>query len=650
MRFHRNVVFVLTATFASHHVSAASTTEDDMSSMSIVGFDSETGDVGIALASKFFAVGPIAAHARADVGAVATMGGAPHNEGGTLLDWLEDGRTPEQALDLLRESYPEGIGQINIVDAKGRSVSTTSHTQARMWRGHRFGKHYASAGNILVGPQVVDAFAERFEGTDGVGLPLAERLLQALEAADRAGGDARGRMGATLIVMRKGGGLRGTDYLVNLRVDDSRSAIIELRKLYMRWKDTHAETPGFRTMEMSRGRDVMWLQRSLEALGFLNGDEPTVFDENREPNGLFEDVTADAVARYKIEHQLGRTASAGLETVTSMRRELTRAGMSDEARSASPSATTAHLDLTREEDIMSSLSIVGFDPETGDVGNCMTSKYFAVGPVASFTRAGVGSITIMQNGPFPMGEEMLDWMEKENLSPLDVVRRVRETLPDTGQINIVDTEGRSISATGPRGRSWQGQRYGKNYATSGNILAGPAVVDAFASVFETTERSGLPLAERLLMACEAAYAVGGDARGQQGAQLKVYRRGAGFRGTDLVVDLRVDDSTQAVPELRRLWEEWKFHHLYGVGFQPIAQTTGRDVQQLQRYLRTLGFLEETRRDVFDEQGAPLGVFNDATAEATTRWKNAAGLDEGAYLVQFMLKRLEQEVQRIRGVR
>ena len=631
MRFCRNVVFVLTATFALPQVTAAS--------MSIVGFDAETGDVGIALASNFFAVGPIAAHARVDVGAVATMGGAPHNEGGTLLDWLEQGRSPEQTLDLLREKYPEGIGQINIVDATGRSVSTTSHTQARMWRGHRFGKHYASAGNILVGPEVVDALAERFEGTDGVGLPLAERLLQALEAADRAGGDARGRMGATLIVMRKGGGLRGTDYLVNLRVDDSRNAIIELRKLYMRFKDTHAETPGFRIMEISRGRDVMWLQRSLEALGFLNGNEPTAFDENGEPSGLFEDITADAVARYKGEHNLGRTPSAGLETVTSMRRELARAGIRNEAR-------LAHLDKAREEDIMSSLSIVGFDPETGEVGNCMTSKYFAVGPVASFTRAGVGSITIMQSGPFPMGEEMLDWMEKENLTPLDVVRRVRETLPDTGQINIVDTEGRSISATGPRGRPWQGQRYGKNYATSGNILAGPAVIDAFARVFETTERSGLPLAERLLMACEAAYAVGGDARGQQGAQLKVYRRGAGFRGTDLLVDVRVDDSAQAIPELRGLWEEWKFHHLYGVGFQPIEQTTGRDVQQLQRYLRTLGYLEGSNRDVFDGQGAPLGVFNDATADATTRWKNAAGLAEGGHFVPFMLRKLEQEVQRL----
>ena len=75
-------------------------------------------------------------------------------------------------------------------------------------------------------------------------------------------------MGATLIVMRKGGGLRGTDYLVNLRVDDSRNAIIELSKLYMRFKDTHAETPGFRIMEISRGRDVMWLQAKPRSARF----------------------------------------------------------------------------------------------------------------------------------------------------------------------------------------------------------------------------------------------------------------------------------------------------------------------------------------------------------------------------------------------
>ena len=615
----------------------------DMSSLSIVGFDPHTGDVGIALASRFFAVAPIAAHVRADVGAVATMGGAPHSKGSTILDWLEEGLTPESALQRLQQAYPEGIGQINIVDVRGNSISTTNSNQARMWRGHKYGRHYAAAGNLLTGPEVVNAFAESFESTAAMGLPLAERLLEALEAADRMGGDARGRMGATLVVARKGGGLRGTDFLVNLRVDDSRNSIIELRELYMRWKDVHAQEPGFRIMEMSRGADVAWLQTSLKSLGFLTGDEATAFEKSGQSIGLYEDITADAVARYKRRYNLGRSTSAGLETVKSIIRQL-KLGKDGELNWSDvlKNEVSQRADLGREEDLMSSLSIVGFDPKTGDIGNCMTSKYFAVGPIASFTRAGVGSITIMQRGPFPMGEQMLDWMEEENLTPVEVLQRLRTMMSDTGQINIVDSKGRSISTTGPQGRPWQGQRYGTNYATSGNILAGPAVVNAFAEVFEKTESSELPLAERLLQACEAAYLVGGDARGQQAAQLKVYRQGAGFRGTDLLVDLRVDDSPQAIPRLRRLWEEWKFHHLYGVGFQPIEQTSGNDVRELQHYLLQLGFLKANDKEVFSEGGEARGIFNDSTAKATQRWKQSVGLDRGAYLVQFMLQKLKQQ--------
>ena len=635
-------------TIATAQVSAQEP-DDGMSSMSIVGYDPDTSDVGIALASRFFAVAPIAAHVRADVGAVATMGGAPYADAESMLDWLEEGLSPDDVLDRLRQRHPAGIGQINIVDAQGRSISTTSETQAGMWKGHKYGKHYAAAGNILAGPQVVDAFADTFEVTEAMGLPLAERLLQALEAADRAGGDVRGRMGATLIVKRAGAGRFSMDNLVNLRVDDSRNAIIELRKLYMRWKDVGGEVPGFRIMGMTRGRDVGWLQTNLRTLGYLDGDEETIFDAEGNANGLFEDVTADAVSRYKRDHNLGGSPSAGLETVNSIRNEIEGRGLNAPllANTGPPSHP---FDLTPEDDVMSSLSIVGYDPETGDVGNCMTSKYFAVGPVASFARAGIGAITIMQNGPFTMGEQMLDWMEEEGLSPVEVLRRVRGMLPDTGQVNIVDVAGRSISTTGPQGSQWIGQRFGKNYATSGNILAGPAVVNAFADTFERTEGSGLPLAERLLRACEAAYAVGGDARGQQGAQLKVYRKGAGFMGTDLLVDLRVDDSTQAIPELRALWEEWQFHHLYGVGFQPIEQTTGNDVRQLQRYLLELGHLNAHEGRVFDEDGEPNGIFNDRTAEATREWKRASNLDDAPYMVQFMLRELERQVRERGGGR
>ena len=301
------------------------------------------------------------------------------------------------------------------------------------------------------------------------------------------------------------------------------------------------------------------------------------------------------------------------------------------------------MDLTRDEERMSSLSIVGFDPDTGDLGVCMASKFFAVGPVAAFVRAGVGAIAIMGAGPFREGERLLDWMEDEGLGPAEVLQRLRSEYAERGeligQLNIVDASGESLSTTGPGSSLWKGHRFGRNYATAGNILAGPQVVDAFADTFEASEGSGLPLAERLLRSCEAAHEVGGDARGMQGAQLKVYREGAGFRGTDLLVDLRVDDSPNAIADLRQLWEDWRFHHLYGVGFQPIEQTAGNDVRELQRHLLTLGYVEAGDPEIFGPDGTPRGIFNDATAAAAVRWKRDADLDDGPYLVQFMLREI-----------
>lgn len=298
-----------------------SSLDPEMSSMSIVGFDPATGEIGIALASRFFAVGPIAAHVRANVGAIATMGSSPFKDATEMLDWLEGGATPEQVLDRLRQRY-EDIGQINIVDAKGRAVSTTSMKTSSMWKGHKFGRNYAAAGNILAGPEVVDAFATTFERSEGSGLPLADRLLAALDAADAAGGDARGRMGATLIVKRKGGGYAGTDDYVNLRVDDSTNSINELKNLYARWKDIRAQEPGFRILEQSRGDDVKWLQKALRDLGYLTVKTTGVFDDKGEPLGVLNDVTAESIARFKRDRGLGATPSAGLETINALRKEL----------------------------------------------------------------------------------------------------------------------------------------------------------------------------------------------------------------------------------------------------------------------------------------------------------------------------------------
>lgn len=283
-----------------------------MSSMSIVGFDPATGEVGIAMASRFFAVAPIATHVRAGVAAIAAMGGAPYKDGEEMLDWIEQGASPEEVLERLSQRYSD-IGQINIVDAQGRSISTTG--AASEWRGHRFGKHYAAAGNILAGPQVVAAFADTFEKLDGSGLPLAERLMQSLEAADRAGGDARGRMGATLRVYRKGAGPFNTDLYLDVRVDDSPNAIDDVRHLYERWKAERMQQYGSRMLLQSAGTDVQQLQRWFRELGYLAADDRAVFDEKGEPRGIFNDATVKALVEFKKAHQLGASPSANRDVI-----------------------------------------------------------------------------------------------------------------------------------------------------------------------------------------------------------------------------------------------------------------------------------------------------------------------------------------------
>lgn len=287
-----------------------------MSSMGIVGYDPNTGEVGLASASRVFAVGYVMAHVRAGVGAIATMGGAPYKDGDLMLDWMEEGATPEEVLKRLRERY-DNIGQMSIVDVQGRSTAVTNPNSSE-WKGHRIGENYATSGNILAGPEVIDGFADTFEATVGSGLPLAERLLQAIEAADRAGGDARGRLGAALQVYKPGGGFRGTDIMVDLRVDDNPNAIDKLRYLYERWKVERAQEYGSRMILQTQGADVGRLQKWLVTLGYLDRGNTAAFDEQGQPRGTFNDTTVKAVLEFKKDHELGSGRSVNRETVVKM--------------------------------------------------------------------------------------------------------------------------------------------------------------------------------------------------------------------------------------------------------------------------------------------------------------------------------------------
>jgi uncharacterized Ntn-hydrolase superfamily protein len=205
------------------------TAQDYIATFSIVARDPTTGDLGIGVQSKYFAVGSVVPHARAAVGVVATQARGNILYGPEGLDLLAAGHPPEQVLEQLLQDDPlREERQVGIIDAQGRTVSYTG-SKALAWAGGSTGKDYAVQGNLLAGPEVVDAMAAAFETAQG---DLASRLVMALAAGQAAGGDRRGRQSAAILVVRAGGGYMGvSDRYVDLHVEDHPAPIRELRRL-----------------------------------------------------------------------------------------------------------------------------------------------------------------------------------------------------------------------------------------------------------------------------------------------------------------------------------------------------------------------------------------------------------------------------------
>ncbi len=202
---------------------------ENIATFSIVGFDPATGEAGVAVASKFLAVGSVVPWAEAGAGAIATQAYANTTYGPEGLALLKKGLGAEAVLDsLLAMDDGRDERQVGIVDARGRSATYTGKG-CMAWAGGKAGENYACQGNILVDEKTVDAMARTFEETAG---PLATRLLRALKAGEEAGGDSRGRQSAAIYVARQGGGYLGlNDRYVDLRVDDHEDPITELQRL-----------------------------------------------------------------------------------------------------------------------------------------------------------------------------------------------------------------------------------------------------------------------------------------------------------------------------------------------------------------------------------------------------------------------------------
>jgi len=236
---------------------------------SIAACDLEAGQWGVAVQSKFLSVGSVVPWAEPGVGAVATQAYANPRYGPDGLALLRDGLRAEEVVQrLVAADDGRAERQLGVVDAHGGSASYTG-ASCHAWAGHRDGPSYAAQGNILVGPETVDALAETFEAT--AQLPLERRLLQCLAAAQAAGGDRRGQQSASLLVVERNGGYAQlSDLVADLRVDDHPRPIEELQRIYALHDRLFGKTPRDEWLPLD-GALVQEVRDRLTRLGY-DGD------------------------------------------------------------------------------------------------------------------------------------------------------------------------------------------------------------------------------------------------------------------------------------------------------------------------------------------------------------------------------------------
>jgi uncharacterized Ntn-hydrolase superfamily protein len=196
---------------------------------SIIALDPAAGELGMAVQSKAFAVGNRTVTGKGGLAVVAHQASSNPMYGALAIQLLQAGMTPQDALDYVLRSDPaKESRQVAILDIHGKGASFTG-TSPNDWKGNRCAVNYCVQGNILAGPEVLDGMESAFKTSSG---PLADRLMAALDAAQAAGGDARGMQGAALVIFKPLAGAAGfSDRMIDLRVDDSRQPLVELRRI-----------------------------------------------------------------------------------------------------------------------------------------------------------------------------------------------------------------------------------------------------------------------------------------------------------------------------------------------------------------------------------------------------------------------------------
>lgn len=311
---------------------------------SIAAVDPRTGETGVAVTTRVACVGNGVPWVRAGVGAVATQANTRTEYGNELLDLLASGSAPDEALRrLLATDSAAESRQIGVIARDGRGAQHTGKSTSS-WAGHRAGPNYVTQGNLLVGPEVVEAVGAAFESSEGSARHLADRLIEALAAGHAKGGDARkGRQQSAAVIVadpRPGRARRADGVTANISVCEHPDPVAELRRVY----GAISQTLGYRTLQQFGGNDVWQLKVMLHALGYFRSGQPTL---QRDADATL--YTAEAVAAveaFRAAERLSGAASgspAGFvdeETVARLWAALERGGKARAVREALLDATS----------------------------------------------------------------------------------------------------------------------------------------------------------------------------------------------------------------------------------------------------------------------------------------------------------------------
>lgn len=240
------------------------------STFSIAAFDPRSGDLGVAVESKFPAVGAFVPWAKAEVGAIATQAWINVSYGPNGLSLLQNGLSAEETLQkLLRDDPRPEVRQAAVVDAKGH-VAVHTGKECLVWAGHITGQGFTCQGNILANGHVVEGMARAYEETSG---DLIEKLLAALTAGQAAGGDRRGQQSAAILVVRQKGGYEGyTDRYLDLRVDDHPTPIEELKRVVKVYDMTMLSREDPKNLLTINRELAFRIQTDLKRLGIYTGE------------------------------------------------------------------------------------------------------------------------------------------------------------------------------------------------------------------------------------------------------------------------------------------------------------------------------------------------------------------------------------------